>query len=82
MEIWREHLKTNHIGIEGNFFELGGHLLLATQMIARLRHVLEIDPPLRTIFEYPTIAQLAQTIGNQLSQTFPDWSHSESSTQE
>jgi amino acid adenylation domain-containing protein len=61
-EIWSEVLNTNHIGIHDNFFELGGHSLLATQLISRLRHVFDLDLPLRMLFDFSTINELAKTI--------------------
>jgi acyl carrier protein len=73
VEVWQEVLKVERIGIHDNFFELGGHSLLATQVVARLRHALEQDIPLRTLFEYPTVAQLASAIDTQLANTFQDW---------
>ena len=78
MEAWEEVLKVEGIGIHDNFFELGGHSLLATQVLARLRHILELDFPLRTLFEHPTIAQLASVIDMQLTNTFQDWPTDES----
>ncbi|MBN1481966.1 amino acid adenylation domain-containing protein [candidate division KSB1 bacterium] len=52
-------LKVEHVGVHDNFFELGGHSLLATQFMAELEETFHIDMPLRTIFEKPTIAELA-----------------------
>ena len=72
-DIWRDLLKVEQIGVHQNFFELGGHSLLATQVVARLRHILDLDLPLRTLFEHPTVAQLAREIDTQLALSFTDW---------
>ena len=45
-----------------NIFLIGGHSLLAAQILARLRSTFEIELPLRTIFESPTVSSLAQQI--------------------
>ena len=58
-QIWGEILDIKDIGVHDNFFELGGHSLLATQMLSRLRSLFHVEPPLRTVFETPTIAGLA-----------------------
>ena len=57
--IWSEVLKRDKIGIHDNFFHLGGHSLLAIQVISRMRNDFRMDLPVRTLFEAPTIAQLA-----------------------
>ena len=58
--IWVDVLKLERVGIHDNFFELGGHSLLATQVIARLRKTIQIELPLRALFETPTIAGPSQ----------------------
>jgi hypothetical protein len=60
--IWSQVLGIERVGIHDNFFELGGHSLLATQVISRVCGTLRIRVPLATIFEAPTVSQLAQRI--------------------
>ncbi|HEY1013985.1 MAG TPA: amino acid adenylation domain-containing protein, partial [Herpetosiphonaceae bacterium] len=69
--IWAEVLKRDAIGIHDNFFELGGHSLLATQVIARLRATVARDIPLRRLFEYPTVAELAALMDEQPAASAP-----------
>jgi amino acid adenylation domain-containing protein len=57
--IWSEVLAVAQVGIEENFFELGGHSLLAVQVAARVRTALQIELPLRWVFESPTVRGLA-----------------------
>jgi amino acid adenylation domain-containing protein len=58
-------LGVERVGVEDNFFLLGGHSLLGTQLIARLRETFAVDLPLRTIFDRPTVAALAAEIERQ-----------------
>ncbi|TBR57012.1 non-ribosomal peptide synthetase, partial [Westiellopsis prolifica IICB1] len=61
--IWMQVLGLKNIGINDNFFQLGGHSLLATQVISRIQKIFDIELPLRHLFELPTIAKLAKSIG-------------------
>lgn len=62
VSIWGEALGISQVGIHDNFFELGGHSLVATQIISRLSGHFELELPLRTLFENPSVAQLAEQI--------------------
>ena len=65
--IWCEVLRLPSIARHGNFFNLGGHSLLVTQVLARVRDCLRVEIPIRTIFEAPTLEQFARLIEEQLS---------------
>lgn len=60
--IWCDILQMNQISMKDSFFDIGGHSLLATQVISRMRTILGMDIPLRTIFEFTTIEALAARI--------------------
>jgi amino acid adenylation domain-containing protein len=57
--IWKEVLGRASIGIYDNFFDLGGHSLLLTQVHARLQKLLHARLPMVKLFEYPTVVALA-----------------------
>ena len=60
--IWCEILEIKTIGIHDNFFDWGGHSLLATRIVARISQLIGLEFPLRTLFEAPTIAEMASII--------------------
>ena len=57
--IWEEVLGVRGIGIRDNFFDLGGHSLLALRMFGRLEQTLRVRLPIGTLFEAPTVEELA-----------------------
>lgn len=61
-DIWVDLLKAESIGVTDNFFDLGGHSLLAGQVMARVARALGVSLPIKTIFEAPTIAELARRV--------------------
>jgi natural product biosynthesis luciferase-like monooxygenase protein len=63
--IWKEILKSDHIGADDNFFDFGGHSLQVVQVQNRLREMLNVDVPVLKLFQYPTIRSLAKFIGDE-----------------
>ncbi|HVF59869.1 MAG TPA: amino acid adenylation domain-containing protein [Thermoanaerobaculia bacterium] len=61
-EIWSEVLRRERIGVHDDFFDLGGHSLLAMRVVARLYHAAGVELPLRTVFEAPTLGDLARAL--------------------
>ena len=61
-EIWAELLGGESVGAHDNFFERGGHSLLAIQLLSRLRHTFEVEVPLRDFLEDPTVSRLARIV--------------------
>ena len=61
-EIWRELLGIDEVGVRDSFFVLGGHSLLGLQLITRVRDAFQVELPLKTLFQAPTIAALAERI--------------------
>ncbi|MBD2410049.1 non-ribosomal peptide synthetase [Nostoc calcicola FACHB-389] len=72
-EIWRQIFGLEHIGIDDNFFQLGGHSLIATQILSRIRDVFQVELSFKQLFENPTIDDLIKVIfqQQQIKQPFP-----------
>jgi hypothetical protein len=64
LEIWRDVLSVNGIGIDDNFFDLGGHSLLLVRVHGRLKTAFQRDFPIVTLFAHPTIRTLAGFLGD------------------
>jgi amino acid adenylation domain-containing protein len=60
--MWSDLLGVERVAAHDNFFDLGGHSLLTTQLVSRLRAAYQLEVPLPTFFEDPTVAGLAQAI--------------------
>ena len=65
--IWVDVLKLDRVSVFDNFFECGGHSLLAIKVVARVRDAFGVELPLRSFFESPMVASLAVVI-DQLKQ--------------
>ncbi|WP_439373540.1 amino acid adenylation domain-containing protein [Bradyrhizobium sp. DASA03120] len=61
-DIWIDLLKVESLGVTDNFFDLGGHSLLAGQVMARVARALGVSLPIKTIFEAPTVEELARRV--------------------
>src|SRR5262249_55235507 len=59
-QIWAKVLKAEKVGIHDNFFALGGDSLLATEVLADIHAMLHLDVEVTSIFEAPTVAEMAQ----------------------
>jgi acyl carrier protein len=58
-DIWKEVLRIEWLSVHDDFFERGGHSLIAARLISQMREAFDVDVPMRAIFEKRTIEQLA-----------------------
>jgi amino acid adenylation domain-containing protein len=61
-EIWGQVLGVDDLGAHDDFFERGGHSLLATQVVSRIRDCFGVELPIRTLFEFPSVAEFARVL--------------------
>jgi acyl carrier protein len=61
-QLWQETLRIDRIGADDNFFEFGGHSLLAMQLIGRIRDRFGVELPLQNLFQRPQLRDLAAFI--------------------
>jgi thioesterase domain-containing protein/acyl carrier protein len=64
-EIWQEVLSLEKVGITDNFFDIGGHSLLAMKLIAMMNQQLQVTLSVNALFRYPSIVQLTQVMAEQ-----------------
>ncbi len=68
LALWRQLFGSASLGVDDNFFESGGHSLLALQMLARIRDLFRINFGLHKVFEAPTVALLTKQIDEAVAQ--------------
>jgi amino acid adenylation domain-containing protein len=61
--VWAEQLKLDVVGVDENFFQIGGHSILAARVISRLATIFQIRIPLRLMFEHPSVRELVACLG-------------------
>jgi acyl transferase domain-containing protein len=61
-DLWRETLGVDQVGVEDDFFELGGDSLVAVQVATRLRSRFQVELPIAALFENTTVARLAEVV--------------------
>lgn len=62
VSIWKEVLGVEIVGVNNNFFDLGGHSLKAASLVAKIHRVLDVQVPIREIFNSQTIRELSNYI--------------------
>lgn len=63
--MWRQVLEVERIGVEDDFFELGGDSVVATQLLSRVKGAFSVNVALRDFFESPTVAGMSLLVVRQ-----------------
>ncbi|GAA6615351.1 amino acid adenylation domain-containing protein [Scytonema sp. NUACC26] len=63
-QIWTQVLRLERVGVNDNFYDLGGHSLTTTQLLFRVQNTFTVVLPLHVLLETPTVAGMAQAIDN------------------
>ena len=61
-KIWAEVLDLDQVGIDDNFFDLGGHSIAASRVISRVLNIFSMQLPIRALFDSPTVAEMAKVV--------------------
>jgi amino acid adenylation domain-containing protein len=75
--IWRDVLGVQRVGLHDDFFDLGGHSVLVTQITSRVRNVFEVELSMRHLFSAPTVSALAKVIEQLLEEQIQNMSQDE-----
>jgi acyl carrier protein len=62
VDIWTEMLGATRVGVRDNFFDLGGHSLVALRIISRVNDHFQIEMSVRTLLEHPVLREFAQEV--------------------
>jgi amino acid adenylation domain-containing protein len=77
MEIWREVIGVEKVGLHDDFFDLGGHSVLVAQITSRVRQVFEVELSMRHLFGAPTVSALARVVDELLEEQLQSLSEEE-----
>src|SRR3990172_6913022 len=70
--IWAEVLSLDQVGIHDNFFDLGGHSLAATRVVSQVIKKFQLEIPLQSLFQSPTVATMAAVIAKHQGKNLGD----------
>ncbi|MDK1704580.1 amino acid adenylation domain-containing protein [Serratia rubidaea] len=70
--VWRELLALNAIGADDNFFDIGGHSLLAARLAEAIGQRLGVKTYVRDIYEFPTVTALTRALAQRSGQAQPE----------
>ncbi|MFN6513541.1 MAG: non-ribosomal peptide synthetase [Nostoc sp. CreGUA01] len=75
VDIWQKILKVEKVGIQDNFFDLGGHSLNVLQVYSKLRELFKPDLAITDLFKYPTISSISRYLNQEEDDSFENQSH-------